>query len=245
MKRKRITDLRSMSESKKVLILAIGCSLDPWLKMRETSRQTWDSIQVEGVETVFYWGQPRKENIETDIYFDVKEGYNTMGYKLLYALEWAYNNKLFDYIARVNGSCYVDKRELIQHVQTLPETNLFAGGVCKGDKPDWCWGGLQYLISKDVVKRIIDNQKLFKHNLIEDMALSYLVSDLGIPFTSGKGCSIDRDGDKWRCIGYGTESFEFANFDEFQKQGHFFYRCKQDLDRDKDEFVMRELFRIL
>lgn len=234
--------------SKKVLILAIGCSLDPWAKMAVTSKQTWDSVEVDGVETIFYFGQPVKQNTDKEIYFDVKEAYSTMGYKLLLALDWALKNKEFDYIARVNGSCYVDKKELIKHVQTLQDAHLFAGAIVpKGEQYQypWIWGGGQLLISKNIVERIIENKNKFNHKLIEDVALSKLIHDLHIPLTSGNSVSIDRNGDKWRSIGYGYNSYEFASFDELRKEGVFFYRCKQDLQRDQDEFIMRELFRVL
>lgn len=230
---------------KKVLILAIGCQLSPWDKMHQTSLETWDNTSVQGVDTVFYFGQPIKTNTDTELYFNIKESYNTMGYKLLLALDWCLNNRDFDYIARVNSSCYVDKKELIKHIQSLPETNVFAGAIVKGDQPDWVWGGGQYIISKDVVEKIVKCKSGFNHKLIEDVALSYLVSDLGIRFTDGKSCSIDKSGNKWRSIGYGYNSYEFASFDELRKDGAFFYRCKQDLDRTQDEFVMRELYRVL
>lgn len=212
--------------------------------MAATSKQTWDSVQVDGVETLFYWGRPVKENTDTDIYFPINENYYTMGNKLLSALEYALNNKTWDYIARINGSCYVDKKHLIQHVQTLPDNNLFAGAIVKGKDPDWIWGPA-FILSKDVVQKLVENKAKIDNSKTEDVAISYLASSLGISFSDGKLASIDRSGDKWRLIGYGSESFEFANFDEFQKQGHFFYRCKQDLHREKDEFVMKELFRVL
>lgn len=212
--------------------------------MHQTSRETWDSVHIDGVETVFYFGEPIRENTDKEVYFPIKEGYNTMGHKLLAAFDWALKNREFDYIARVNSSCYVNKSELLRHVQDQPSNNLFAGAIVKGER-EWLWGGGQFLISKDVVEKVIANRARFNHRLIEDVALSHLVSDLGIEFTDGKSCSINRNGDKWRSIGYGYDSYEFTNFDEIRKEGVFFYRVKQDLNRDQDEFVMRELFRVL
>ena len=81
---------------KKVLILAIGCSVPPWKVMRKTSAETWDSINVTGVETVFYYGNPVMPNTSTEIYFPVTESYYTMGEKMLLAFDWALKNKEFD-----------------------------------------------------------------------------------------------------------------------------------------------------
>ncbi len=229
---------------KKVLILAIGCSLDPWKKMYETSKETWDSVEVQGVETIFYFGNPIDENTQDRIYFPIEEGYFNMGYKMLEAFKWALENKEFDYVARINGSCYVDKRELIKYIQILPEKEIFQGGIVE-HTPKWMWGGLQFIISRDVIQRVVDNENKFQHNLVEDVALSYLITELGIPYTSGKGCSIDRDGENWRLVGYGGESYTFNNFKSIRDNGNFFYRVKQDGDRKQDEYLMKELYKIL
>lgn len=234
-------------ETKKVLILAIGCSLKPWNKMFNTSLETWDSIEVDGVETIFYFGNPMQENTNKASYFPIEEHYNTMGNKMLKAFEWALKNKDFDYIARVNSSCYVDKNELIKHVQTLPEKDLFQGLIVPASENQfsWCWGGGQFIISKDVVSKIIIGQSLWDHNIMEDVALSKIVSDLYIPFTNGVACSIDanlsKDNFAYTC--YGTTSF---NSDKVVKaEGQFFYRVKTDRDRSVDEFLMKQLFKVL
>lgn len=232
---------------KKVLILAIGCDLDPWKEMFNTAQQTWDSIEVEGVETIFYFGHPVKENTDKCIYFPVEETYAKMGHKLLMALDWVLQNKEFDYIARVNSSCYVDKKELIKHVQTLPEKDLFAGLVVEASEsnPLWVWGGGQFLLSKDVVQKIVDNREKWNHEVMEDIGLSFLVSDIGIPYTNGKACSIDKSGEHWTLIGYRTASINFTNFECLKDNGHFFYRCKQDHDRSQDKIIMEQLFNVL
>lgn len=229
---------------KSVLILAIGCNLSPWDKMFETSSLTWDSIQVDGVNTIFYFGSPKKENTDKAIYFDIKESYGTMGEKLLQALEWCLKNKSFDYIARVNSSCYVDKTALIQHVQSLPEYNYVAG-IEVEDNPKWLWGGGQYIISKDVIEKIVNNRNHWNHSLIEDKGLSDIVTKLGIQFSTGKSCTIDKADNDWRCLCYGSESYTFKDFKEIKKGEQHFYRVKQDYDRNIDAYIMNELFKTL
>ena len=41
---------------KKVLILVLSCETPPYNKMVDTSKSTWDSIEVDGVETIYYFG---------------------------------------------------------------------------------------------------------------------------------------------------------------------------------------------
>jgi hypothetical protein len=70
---------------------------------------------------------------------------------------------------------------------------------------------------------------------------------LGIPYMDGRGCSIDNMGDGWRCMMYGYgESFRFTNFEDIVKsKGQYFYRVKQDKDRNIDGQIMHELFKYL
>src|SRR6202008_208576 len=101
---------------------------------------------------------PVKENTDKCIYFPVKETLHTMGAKTLLAYEWALMNKQFDYVARVNSSTYVDKKELIKYIQELPYNNVFSGlEVAKSETQEkWMWGP-QFILSKDIVELVIAN----------------------------------------------------------------------------------------
>ena len=232
---------------KKILILVVSSQLPPYGEMVKTSNETWNSISVDGVETVFYFSEPLKENTDTEIYFPLKECYETMGHKMLSAFEWSLANRDFDYIVRVNSSCYVDKKELIKYVQTLPDTDLFSGGIVtdKDGNQDFVWGGLQFILSKDVVRKVVDNKDKWQHDKMEDVSVSYLVKDLGIKFTDGKGCSINKQDNGWLCICYGSDNYEFNDFSEIRKNGQFFYRVKTDGHRWIDKIIMQELFKQL
>jgi hypothetical protein len=234
---------------KRVLILAIGCQLKPWDKMIETSLNTWDSVQVPGVESIFYCGNPVHKNTSKIIYFPINEAYKTMGEKMICAFEWALKYKEFDYIARVNGSCYVNKNRLIEHVQTLPEYDLFSGiEVPASEKrPSWMWGGGQFILSWDLVQKICDKKEYWNHSIMEDEAISEFMHKFKVPFHKGKMCSIDKTEKGWSCIMYGGgESFEFTNFSDLYKlREQFFVRVKHDLDRSVDEFLMKQLYQHL
>lgn len=233
---------------KKVLILVLSSQDYPYKKMMSTSLNTWDKIEVEGVESVFYCGHPLQVNTSKIIYFDIPENYNNLGCKTLMAFDWALEHKGFDYIARVNASTFVNKKELIKHIQTLPDKNVFAGLQVAASEttPTWLWGPT-FIFSKDVAKKLADNRKHVSRELMEDQGLSYLATTLGIPFTQGVACTIDKMGNGWRLMSYGLgDSFEFTDFEDMKKaKGHFFIRCKHDPDRDVDEYVMNELYKVL
>lgn len=215
--------------------------------MHITSRNTWDSIEVDGVETVFYFGEPLMVNTKKEIYLPLKESYENMGYKTLSAFEWAVNNKEFDFIARVNSSTYVDKKELIKYIQNLPNENVFAG--IKVDRNEdnevWCWGP-SFILSKDVVSNLVGNKNKLDRSLMEDVGISHLFNKFNIPYINGRMAVIDRAVNGYRCMCYGGESFEFEDWQDIKKaENQFFFRVKMDLRRDLDEFIMCKLFEFL
>lgn len=233
---------------KKCLILVVSSQYEPYDKLWLSQKNTWDSIEIDGVETVFYFSAPVKPNTDKEIYFPLAECYETMSAKMILAFEWALKNKEFDYISRVNSSCFVDKKRLIEYVQTLPNENVFQGlRVSASDNnKEWLWGGGMFSISKDVIEKIVANKHLLRNDIMEDMSLSYLVSELGVPFIDGKSCSIDKTDKGWRCIMYGYgNSFEFTEWEEIKNITQHYYRVKNDLNRDVDRFVMERLFEVL
>lgn len=243
--------------TKKVLILVLSSDFEPYSKMIETSNSTWNSIDVPDTETIFYCSQKDNPSINTRtfssvveignvMYFDVPNGLYDMGHKNLAMYEWALANKEFDFVARINASCYCDKKELIKFVQTLPDENVFLGAETDSQNGfRYCWGGAQYVISRDVLQKIVDNKDQWLHQYMEDEASSLLVASLGIPFKMGYAGSIDDMGDHWRLISYGGKSITFTKFEDLIPLKHFFYRVKFDGARYKDEIVMKKLFEIL
>lgn len=230
---------------KTVLILVLSSDWPPYDTLMKCSQDTWDSVEVDGCETVYYFAGSGP-NTDNRVYFNVDKGMMSIGKKTVAALEWALNNKQFDYIARPNANCFVYKRGLINHVQSLSDTGVFTTLEVKDKRENWGWGGGQAIISRDVVQLIVDNKHRWDHRDIEDMAMSRLVRRLGIPFTPAVACSIDKLPTRWRCMAYGTEPFEFDDFSEIVRaEGQFFFRTKQDKDRTKDVHIMHELFKYI
>lgn len=231
---------------KKVLILVLSCELKPYDKMYKTGLDTWDRVSVPGSEVLYYFGSSKKTDSDNCIYLPYQESLLNMGYKTIDALEYTINNREFDYIARVHSSIYVNKDELIKYVQTLPDTNVFAGSVAKSQNGfEYLWGGTGFIISRDVVKKMVDNKLQWQHKYMEDESISLLANWLSIPFTDGYAGAIDNMTDHWRCISYGGESITFTDFADLKKLNHHFYRVKQDGQRWVDELIMRELIKVL
>ena len=198
-------------------------------------------------ETLYYCGDSRKPNTDKVIYLPVKDGLFQMGHKTILALEYALRTKEFDYIARVNASCYVRKDKLVEHCQELPETNVFSGTVVLDPhRPKWLLGGGQFIYSKDVVEKIVANKRLWNHREMEDVSISHVANDINIPFHEGRFCSINKRENDWLLLAYpdGEKSFDFTDFADVKKSDDFFFRVKCDGRREIDKIVMENLFNV-
>lgn len=229
----------------KILILVLSCENEPYGKMIATAKNTWDSVHVDGVETIYYCGNKEKQNTEDTIYIPVTEELLNLGYKTLGAFEWAINNKEFDFIARVHSSIYVDKKNLYEYCKKLRKDNLFGGAEAMsmhGFK--YQWGGVGFILSRDVVQRIVQAKSLWNHKYMEDESLGIITRGLAIPYYPAYSCAIDKMENDWRIITYnGPGSFNFSDFSDLKHLNHHFYRVKHDGDRNVDEYVMNELFK--
>lgn len=234
---------------KTVLIYVLSSHNPPYGEMIKTAMETWDAEPLEGTSTVFYCGNPMTEGVPGKIKsFPVDEDYKTIGRKNILAFPWALNFS-WDYMARVNASCYVHKRRLLEHVQGLRDFGVIKGVVSdptitSAVSRQFMWGGGQFIFSRDVVEAFVENSNKWRHDLMEDVAMSELAQDCGFRLdATGKFCSINRNGDGWVVLTYnGKPGFEFTDFSEIAKaDDQFFFRCKNDSDRRVDAEWMRLL----
>ena len=72
---------------KTVLVYVITCWQDPYPKLTQASLETWDAVNVEGVETRFYCGLPKHFDQEKVLQLPVPEGLLNMGRKDLAATD--------------------------------------------------------------------------------------------------------------------------------------------------------------
>jgi hypothetical protein len=169
--------------------------------------------------------------------------------RTLEALGWALELPDWKYLARPNSSCYVHKGNLAKHCETLPETDVLRGAWAGGDSANpsvgFLWGGGQYIISRDVVERMVKAGAGWKNGLMDDEAITDCAKGVGISMNQGCVFSTidDQFEGKWLCMCYGLgEPFTFTDFADLKKaEGHFFFRVKQDHNRRLDEKLMREL----
>jgi hypothetical protein len=229
---------------KTVLIFVLSANIPPYAQMMRNAMETWDSDPVEGTRTIYYHGNPEAEPSSNVISFPVDEDYKTISAKNLLAFREALSLP-WDFMARVNASCYVHKARLLAAVQSLPEKGLIRGVLseptpCCGVQRQWMWGGGQFILSRDVVQAIVANGHRMNHEVMEDVALGELARELGYTLDgNGLCCSVNKTPEGWTIISYGGQSFTMEEFRDIPD--HYFIRCKHDADRAVDLEVMKLL----
>lgn len=241
-----------MQMRKRVLILVLSTDKDFYGRLAETSRETWDAADIEGVETIFYFAaNPDKEGDYKTLYTASPDGFFDMGRKTLCAFEYALANREWDYLFRANASLYVNKPGLLRYVQNQPETGLALGvvadcGQFEGERYSFLWGP-SYLLSRDVVEKVVANQDKWDHRLMDDNAISRLLTQLQIPLDNrGSMASVAIKGEYYELVYYENGASGGATLNSLAElkerlPNQWCFRVKCDADRSQDLRLMREL----
>lgn len=210
----------------KILILVQGCDAPPYDKIQQSQMDTWDSIKVPGVETIYYISDeslPKGDfRIDGDkLYVPCSEAYNMMHWRYKLALD-VVALKDWDYIFRTNTSSYVDKKMLLDFAKDLPKEKVYCG-IKGGDNMA---SGCGVFLSRDVVNIFIDN--FDDHPTpAEDCLMGTWCERKGVPVTEGA-----------RRHDYYFHSGELPKL--------YHYRCKSDTeDRDKDIVAFKAIHKLI
>jgi len=227
----------------KVLILVLSARREPWGDMMNCSMDTWDAEHHPQTTTLYYCGKSNEPSTDKVFYsprFD--EELERVTSRTLEAFEKSLEYE-WDYLARPHSSTYLHKRNLVKFCDTLPKENIVCGIMTTGDKP-FIWGGCHFLFSRDVIEKMVERKDRWNHNVMDDNSITEMVALLEIPVTHGRSATINmQDDGSYLCLTYGHgENFVFTDFEDMNKaDGHFFFRCKQDLRRHEDLRIFREL----
>lgn len=240
---------------KRVLLLILSSEDRYWGDDYRASLATWDSIEVDGVETIYYFGKSYKQNTNKNIYTDTIDGFWNLGYRTVEAFDWALKNKEFDYIFRANSSMYINKEKLARYAQFQHAENLALGVLAPttyaGRNFLFMWGGSGYLLSRDVIEKIVLNRMKWNNRMMEDVALTDLLNKIDItPLGDGSACSMDKKNGEYTFIAYSKGFGGGATLKDLQEintnevlKNQFCIRVKCDHDRGQDVVLMNELFK--
>ena len=144
--------------------------------------ETWDSLQVPGVRTVYYMADMRTKLIGNRLYIKGKEDRTEMYSRTVLAIRELLSMD-WDYLFKTDNSAYVNKQALVKTLLTLPRKNIYAGRLYhRKDVPitqNFLWGE-GYVLSRDVA--LIVAKSPLKESAIDDVELSNIMRNSKIPF---------------------------------------------------------------
>lgn len=198
----------------KILILVLSFTEPPFDALLRTQISTWDSVEVEGVDTVYYCGglQQRPLDIPDSnphsviLQFDITDKYYLMAGKFKSCLH-ACALEQYDYIFRTNSSSYVNKKTLVKFAESLPKEKLYAGWEIEGNAGYNVCSGAGFFLSPDTAKILRDNiDPEFERE--EDVYCAQILHEHGIEIIDDKS------------------RIDVNNFNPYLPLHHYHYRFK-------------------
>ena len=159
------------------------------------------------------------------------ELHSTIGIRTLSAFEFLLRYPEWEYVLRANVSSYIQISKLLELIERLPARNLAAGVINYfGETP--YLSGAGYLLSRDVVARVVENGAAWKNFYLDDVALGFALADLKINLLSIERLTLSKEADL-----ESISDSELRNFVSF--------RCNGKSDRSQDVLIMKEIHRRL
>lgn len=166
---------------KKILILVLSFTDEPYLSLMRAQQNSWDSIEVEGVRTVYYYGGGKGWVNDKEFSADASDIYFYMTKKCILAMKEVLNNYDAQLIFRTNSSSYCNLQKLKEFAETLPHEKLYAGWTMIDTNYDSkaCVSGAGIWFSRDTAQILIDNCD-YEIEKEEDIVIGRCLRDHGI-----------------------------------------------------------------
>ena len=164
------------------------------------------------------------------IFTPVPSNLELIGLSTIEAFSYVLENYDFQFIFRTNSSSYVNLQKLLKLTESLPKTGVYAGFEGRILRQIAFASGAGYLLSRDIVEEICLSPRLWRHGLVDDVALADFVSTslktkIGqIPLPRCTVAKLD----------------DAKNLSRSEIQDHFHYRCKTGSTLETVE-IMQEI----
>ncbi len=222
-----------MSNRKNVIILVLSHYKEPYVMLENCIKQTWVKHNPDNVNVIFYHGGVEEEVTDDKIITNYSEGLHNIGYKTIRAFEILLQNNNFDYIFRTNSSSYINIERLVEYLDDKPLDNFYHGMIGHHGDINFA-SGCGYFISKDVVEKVVENKDNWPHQIIDDVAIAFLLRSIGIYPTLAPRLDIDSIiDDDYYVMG---KKLEKSLIDK-----NFHFRCKTNGDRTGEIKIMNKL----
>jgi hypothetical protein len=124
--------------------------------------------------------------IERDLYVDASDDALGMGDKTIKSFEWMLENTDFEYLFRTNTSSYFSYSNLLSYIEKnfVDKKYVYAGKIhttndSSGNSVNFA-SGSGYILNRNTVKKIVENQKHWEHEYWDDVSLGLLLRKLNL-----------------------------------------------------------------
>lgn len=171
----------------KILIMILSFKDAPYGQLMKAQQETFDSIKVEGVETIYYCGGYEQTTIHINDWsmeciYDITDNYFKMAGKFKRCLQQIHEcGNEYDFIFRSNSSSYLQKQRLKEFAATLPTEKLYAGKtlVDVNDFSGISISGAGIWLSRDTAE-ILRNEIDPNFEMEEDIYISRILRKRGV-----------------------------------------------------------------
>lgn len=210
------------------LVLVLAARARPYPALVRTSKQTWASSSVAGIDTLFFFGGHELRLRGQELTLPVPDDLAHVGHKTLACFEYAHSAYAPTVVFRTNCSSYVDLPNLSAFVRDRVRAKQFYGGKISVHEGIRFASGSGYFLSRDLVDLVLAQRDAWDHSLPDDVALADLLRRHGV---------TPEDITRQDVTGFaGVDALDLSQF-------HF--RCKSPIagSRDDDRLVMLALHR--
>jgi hypothetical protein len=164
----------------KVLVLVMSCDIDRYPVLVAKQRETWDSVHVPGVSTVYYYAGHKTKLVRQRLNINIQEGTGYFYYKTILAFKEMLRQD-WDYIFKTDNSAYVNKAALYSVLENKPRQNFYGGHLyqtafVKSDPFLW---GEGMVFSRDVVQYLVDDYDISSvgRSGVEDVHIGMILKE--------------------------------------------------------------------
>lgn len=221
----------------KILVLVAATRRGPFPELVATAKRTWASVEVDGVDVLFYYGGDRFALDGDDLTLPVADDLPNLGRKTIACFAYVLEHREFDVVFRTNVSTYVDLPNLRRFVEeNAVATRFYAGKGVSVDGIDFA-SGMGIFLSRDLVRLLAEEE--WDHSYLDDVAIGKLLREHGIERRYAPRViyrrprdarSVDVSQFQFRCKTAPTESASRAGDVEILLKVHEAFRRARDGD---------------
>ena len=179
----------------KVLMLVISSDTFP---SYASNRGAWRHYMKSDPRIDIWFIQYRAGSLELTedtLWLPGTESYDGILPKTLDSIDYFLQRDTYDFVVRTNLSSFWNIPALLRHLETLPTTGVYSGGVTYYDRLDVTYAsGSGFIMTPDIAMKLVENRSIAESvRVIDDVDIGYAMMKLGIPLLPASRVDLTTD----------------------------------------------------